>query len=643
MLFVVFANLCSAQVVPVSFYRSVDTVMTNKSTTDGFKGKFFKFSDGSLLTHNGTNFISDVITGQHRFQLGGSLKATLAAGGLSLENSLTVSGGDVTIGDYMLRQGFSTANALYRPISGANTGVFGFSPNTNLGTELHLYTHDRIQNSSDYGYYKIETDSTKMKFSQVSAGNVTVDSSFEFAGHVGIGSAPHSHIHLNIDPTVNVDADDIEWFGAAVSPHAEATTSTYDAPYPVIIGRFFLAPGNTQDWTYSPWGPIGVEGAFRTETGSSGTITGATALLARMEFNSPDAIVTSAYGLFVQEITNMVGTPVRNNYGIYVRDHAGQGTISNYNIYSAGSGLNHFNGNTTVGGTLGVTGVSTLTGNTGIGITPTAKLDVLGEQFLLGGNNGTWTGRTNATTKTGYFTFPHYTTSEENVAALNMANGVTDNTLNIGGGTSTFNSATIVRVFTAANNTTMTGTERMRIDGTGNLGVGLTPGTSGRVQIKALSSNANIAEFIPASSSTARVTIDTTGKFGTIASLPTEGLGGVPIVVDTVQRTGQTASITSTNFSNSGTVGDYEVSYYIYTTTAGAAGTVTFNIIANDGTSSATWTSQTVDLTSTTITGKQQGTVRVRLGSGNIQWSTTVSGASGSPQYAFYATAKRID
>ena len=65
--------------------------------------------------------------------------------------------------------------------------------------------------------------------------------------------------------------------------------------------------------------------------------------------------------------------------------------------------------------------------------------------------------------KTGAFTTGHYDTDEENVAGIivNSANG--DNIVNIGGAFNAYNAATKVRFFTAANATTVSGTERMRI------------------------------------------------------------------------------------------------------------------------------------------------------------------------------------
>jgi len=73
----------------------------------------------------------------------------------------------------------------------------------------------------------------------------------------------------------------------------------------------------------------------------------------------------------------------------------------------------------------------------------------------------------------------HYDVDEEPVFAMVSVATTAANTLSVGGGTALGNAATIIRLFTAADNTTTTGTERMRIDSNGNVGIGTTSPAAG--------------------------------------------------------------------------------------------------------------------------------------------------------------------
>jgi len=109
-------------------------------------------------------------------------------------------------------------------------------------------------------------------------------------------------------------------------------------------------------------------------------------------------------------------------------------------------------------------------GNVGIGTSsPNARLNVqgaYGAQLTLQDN------ATNSTAKGGTLTGAHYTNTEEPVLIAASYNDATDNIVYVGGGWSAANAATIISFRTAANNTTTSGTERMRIDSSGNVGIG---------------------------------------------------------------------------------------------------------------------------------------------------------------------------
>jgi hypothetical protein len=69
---------------------------------------------------------------------------------------------------------------------------------------------------------------------------------------------------------------------------------------------------------------------------------------------------------------------------------------------------------------------------------------------------------------------PHYTNAEEPVSLITGDSDGTDNIIGFGGYTSSGNAATSLRFYTAVNNTTTAGTERMRINSSGNVGIGTT-------------------------------------------------------------------------------------------------------------------------------------------------------------------------
>ena len=114
-------------------------------------------------------------------------------------------------------------------------------------------------------------------------------------------------------------------------------------------------------------------------------------------------------------------------------------------------------------------------GNVGIGTSsPGSKLDIVGSslasQFKLSNTTA------DTTTKYGALVGRHYTNSEEPVTGMLITSNssATGGTVSIGGGISAANAVNNIILYTAANNTTLTGTERMRVASNGNVGIGTT-------------------------------------------------------------------------------------------------------------------------------------------------------------------------
>jgi hypothetical protein len=117
------------------------------------------------------------------------------------------------------------------------------------------------------------------------------------------------------------------------------------------------------------------------------------------------------------------------------------------------------------------------TGNVGIGTESYSdiKLSVIQEnnQFaLVTGSDVSAKTRTNLVEKNSRYGMPHYLNAEEYLVLVTGTSDATSGIVNIGGGTSLGNAATDLRFYTAANNVTTTGTERMRISSNGNVGIG---------------------------------------------------------------------------------------------------------------------------------------------------------------------------
>ena len=101
--------------------------------------------------------------------------------------------------------------------------------------------------------------------------------------------------------------------------------------------------------------------------------------------------------------------------------------------------------------------------------------------IMVGGNHPSG-GRSDNTAKTFRMSMVHNTLAEEPINILQGYCDSSDNNLYIGGGTGSANSVTQVRIYTGANTTTTGGTERIRVNNSGAIGLsGANYGSSGQV------------------------------------------------------------------------------------------------------------------------------------------------------------------
>lgn len=97
--------------------------------------------------------------------------------------------------------------------------------------------------------------------------------------------------------------------------------------------------------------------------------------------------------------------------------------------------------------------------------------------IVMGGSDGNGN-RANTANKDGRFCGAHYTNAEEPIGIIRCSSGASASEIYMGGGSSLVNAATLIGFYTAANNTTTGGTERMRINSSGRLLVGATSALS---------------------------------------------------------------------------------------------------------------------------------------------------------------------
>ncbi|MCP4567931.1 MAG: hypothetical protein GY841_10165 [FCB group bacterium] len=102
---------------------------------------------------------------------------------------------------------------------------------------------------------------------------------------------------------------------------------------------------------------------------------------------------------------------------------------------------------------------------------------------VFGADSNAFGTRTNSTSKRMRVGCYHYTNAQEPMAIIYANADSALNSLFIGGGTSLMNAATTIRLYTAANVTTTTGTERMRIESDGKIGMNGTTSPSTALDI----------------------------------------------------------------------------------------------------------------------------------------------------------------
>ncbi|WP_408099057.1 tail fiber domain-containing protein [Peredibacter sp. HCB2-198] len=201
---------------------------------------------------------------------------------------------------------------------------------------------------------------------------------------------------------------------------------------------------------------------------------------------TPSAATDAATKGYIDTLITNSTTWLKNVSDIYFNTgKVGIGTnspMANLDVRGSLSALGRVYDETGASFELGMAGKSTnindgallisSTGNVGIGTTtPSEKLQVNGNIRLQDNE-------TDSTTKVSRVLLGHYTNAEEPMYALGATSDSTKNYVALGGGSPSYNAATQIDFYTAANNTTLTGTSRMTILSDGKIGVGTVTPTS---------------------------------------------------------------------------------------------------------------------------------------------------------------------
>jgi len=147
---------------------------------------------------------------------------------------------------------------------------------------------------------------------------------------------------------------------------------------------------------------------------------------------------------------NMLGTTLSGNTTSY-------GDLQLESTTHATKGNIYFGSESTYAETANRWGIGTLV--------PDVALDIV--ESATAAHIRIQSNRTNSSSKSGRIAIGHYLTAEQDMAVFYGYSNGSKNYLCIGGGTTAFNAATDVRLYTTANTTTTTGTLRLSIDETG--------------------------------------------------------------------------------------------------------------------------------------------------------------------------------
>jgi hypothetical protein len=317
-----------------------------------------------------------------------------------------------------------------------------------IGTSATDGTYFSVGGAGEFTIHNQENSFTRFGTNSLERVRISAD------GNVGIGTTTPTE-KLEVNGNLKISS-----IGTGNS------ASSYDL---LFYGTTSTGTQTDQAAIYStPWSTNSNAGNLIFETSNTSN-----ALAERMRIDGAGnvGIGTAApnYKLDIAGNVNVAGSEA------YITFNAGGSHVGNIAVKDESGyklGLQTYNSTSS---TLTTKMVLDTNGNVGIGTTsPASTLDILGgdlsTQFRVSNTSA------NSTIKYGAIVGRHYTNAEENVAGMliTSSSSNTGGTVSIGGGISAANAVNNVVFYTAANNTTLTGTERMRISSTGAVVIGET-------------------------------------------------------------------------------------------------------------------------------------------------------------------------
>ena len=130
------------------------------------------------------------------------------------------------------------------------------------------------------------------------------------------------------------------------------------------------------------------------------------------------------------------------------------------------------------------------------------------------------------------------------------------------------------------------------------------------------------------------------GKFTQYNSTPIEG-SGIAAILDTVEKSNQSVSLSTTNFNNSNGTGFFRISYYLACSVSDASGaSIVLNLSWNDGAGKIK-SSPTVSFSSTNNVA--EGTFVIRNNTGSVGYATSITGNLTGGRYLLSMAIEKLN